>query len=407
MVRRQGRRDVKSRKGSVFSANVAIVLAVVAAGADLVGPRAPDAELVGPPRPESMQTAAVPSPPEDALLPPWGPLEFLGEEIDPGEKRRLFLRASESFAGSGIDIPALVVRGAARGPTLCLTAGVHGDELNGIEIVRRVFEETKTLELQGMLLGYPVVNLHGFRASSRYLPDRRDLNRYFPGNPHGSSASRVANAVFRTLAEVCDALVDFHTGSFHRTNLPQIRADLSDGRVLALAQAFGVGVVVHSYGMRGTLRRSATEADLPAITYEAGEPMRFAQQEIAYGVEGLRNLMASLGMLARDPPGEAAEVYRRSRWVRVNDGGIFLTARQVGEFVEEGDLLGTVTDPVTNDRATLRAPFDGRIIGMALPQVVIPGFATFHLGVRERNGDEGSGEETLSPDQLDAVEEPE
>jgi predicted deacylase len=258
-----------------------------------------------------------------------------------------------------------------------------------------------------MLIGYPVVNLHGFRASSRYLPDRRDLNRYFPGNANGSTASRIANAVFRTLVEVCDALVDFHTGSFHRTNLPQIRADLSDERVLALAQAFGVGVVVHSYGMRGTLRRSASEADLPSITYEAGEPMRFAQQEITYGVEGLRNLMASLGMLASDTPEHAAEVYRRSRWVRVNDGGIFLTSREVGESVEEGDVLGTVTDPVTNDRSTLRAPFDGRIIGMALPQVVIPGFATFHLGLRERNGDDEDGAETLSPDQLDAVEEPE
>jgi predicted deacylase len=331
----------------------------------------------------------------------------MGEQIDPGEKRRLFLRAGESFAGSGIDIPVLVVRGAAHGPTLCLTAGVHGDELNGIEIVRQLFEKTSSLDLKGMLLGYPVVNLHGFRASSRYLPDRRDLNRYFPGNPNGSSASRIANAVFRTLVDACDALVDFHTGSFHRTNLPQIRADLSDERVLALAQAFGVGVVVHSYGMRGTLRRSASEADLPSITYEAGEPMRFAQQEITYGVEGLRNLMASLGMLAKDTPEHAAEVYRRSRWVRVNAGGIFLTTRAVGAFVEEGDLLGTVTDPVTNDRSTLRAPFDGRIIGMALPQVVIPGFATFHLGLREPNGDHEEGEATLSPDELDAVEEPE
>jgi predicted deacylase len=396
---------VKAR-GTVVSANIAVVLAVLASGADLAGPRLAGHEIVGPPRPEAVQTAAVP-PPAEATPPPWGSIEFLGEEIDPGEKRRLFLRAGESFAGSGIDIPALVVRGAAHGPTLCLTAGVHGDELNGIEIVRQLFEDTSTLDLKGMLIGYPVVNLHGFRASSRYLPDRRDLNRYFPGNANGSTASRIANAVFRTLVEVCDALVDFHTGSFHRTNLPQIRADLSDERVLALAQAFGVGVVVHSYGMRGTLRRSASEADLPSITYEAGEPMRFAQQEITYGVEGLRNLMASLGMLASDTPEHAAEVYRRSRWVRVNDGGIFLTSREVGESVEEGDVLGTVTDPVTNDRSTLRAPFDGRIIGMALPQVVIPGFATFHLGLRERNGDDEDGAETLSPDQLDAVEEPE
>jgi len=370
-----------------------------------------DETLIGPPRPED--ASALPP------LPPWNPVTLLDEQIDPGEKRRLFLAAGESFAGSTVDIPVLVVRGVAAGPTLCLTAGTHGDELNGIEIVRRVFETIGALDLRGMLIGYPVVNLHGFRASSRYLPDRRDLNRYFPGRPGGSSASRIANVLFGGLMDDCDFLIDFHTGSFHRTNLPQIRADLSEDRALDLARRFGVGIVVHSYGMRGTLRRAASEAGLPAITYEAGEPMRFAQEEISQGVTGVFNLMTSFGMLPGVRGPDTVEVYHRSRWVRVNEGGIFLTKRRIGETVDGNDVLGTVTDPVTNERTTLRAPFTGRIIGMALPQVVIPGFAAFHLGVAAladvplepigtyTGGPEAVDHDALVPAEQGATEEPE
>jgi predicted deacylase len=326
--------------------------------------------------------------------------------LAPGEKERISLGAGESFSGAAVTIPVLVARGGRAGPVLCLTAGVHGDELNGVEIVRQVFDRTDAEMLRGMLIALPVVNLHGFRSSSRYLPDRRDLNRYFPGSPSGSSAARLAHTVFRLLLDRCDALVDFHTASFHRTNMPQLRADLTSERVLDLAVRFGIGVVVHSYGMRGTLRRSAAEIGLPTITYEAGEPMRFEQVEIDYGVTGVSTLMASFGMT--QPVGGLAgppEIYRRSRWVRANEGGIFLTGRRVGDRVTEGDLLGMVIDPVSNERSELESPLTGRIIGMALPQVVIPGFAMFHIGLPapelEPEGDE------LSPDQLDAVEQPE
>ena len=361
----------------------------------------------------------------DVLSLPWGDAHILDYEVAPGETRRLFLRASESFAGDSVEIPVLIIRGERAGPVACLIAGVHGDELNGIEIVRHLFEHVSPKEVSGMLIGVPVANLHGFRRGSRYLPDRRDLNRYFPGHPAGSSASRIASAIFEGVVRHCDSLVDFHTGSFYRTNLPQLRADLGMDEVLKVARAFGIGVVVHSEGMVGTLRRASTDAGIPAITDEAGEPTRFQNKEISRGVEGSRNMLSALGLLDGGDTGPRQQrIYYRSRWVRVNDGGIFITQRKLGERIGSGDLLGTVTDPVSNERTHLVAPVSGRILGMAVSQVVIPGFAAFHIGIdSEPIGDVGAAPAAtwvegvspiplpagaiLTPDQLDAEEHPE
>lgn len=343
---------------------------------------------------------------------PWGLAELLGQSVAPGDRRRLSLRAGESFAGDAVEIPVLVIRGTTPGPALCLVAGVHGDELNGIEIVRKVFETVGPRDLSGMLLGVPVANVHGLRRSSRYLPDQRDLNRFFPGHPGGSSASRIASALFENVVERCDLLVDFHTGSFQRTNLPQVRGDLHSPRILELSKGFSIGEIVHSPGRAGTLRRAAVDAGIPAVTFEAGEPLRFQAEEIERGVAGLRGLLASLRMTSGGPLRRPHRIYYRSRWLRVNDGGIFLTERKLGDAVQVGDPLGTVTDPVTNERSTVIAPFRGRIIGMAVPQVVIPGFAAFHIGVEEP-GPEGLEAEPEGPaaeprpDQLDPEEAPE
>jgi uncharacterized protein len=351
----------------------------------------------------------------------WDTLILLGEEVAPGERRRLFLRASESFAGDAVDVPLLVMRGPTPGPTLCLTAGIHGDELNGIEIVRQFFETTRTKELSGTLIGVPVVNLHGFRRSSRYLPDRRDLNRYFPGHPAGSSASRIANALFEGVVRRCDALVDFHSGSFHRANLPQLRADLRSKAILDLARGFGGGVVVHNEGAPGTLRRAAVDEGIPTVTYEAGEPMRFQTEEIRRGVDGISNLATSMGLVQRKPRKLGPQrVYFRSRWVRVNHGGIFINQRELGETVKAGDVLGTITDPVSNERGRIVSPFTGKIIGMAVSQVVIPGFAAFHVGIDDGVADleepvflhpaalpSVDAGPFLHPEQLDPEEQPE
>ncbi len=311
---------------------------------------------------------------------------MLDEEVAPGESKRLQLVVTETLEGTALPLPVIVHRGIAPGPTLCLTAGVHGDEVNGVEVVRRIAEETQASELRGTLISVPIVNLSAVRRGSRYLPDRRDLNRYFPGRPGGSSASRIAYRFFENVIRRCDALVDLHTGSFHRSNLHQIRADLSQPAVLNLARGLGAEIVVHNPGRKGTLRGAAVDAGVPAVTVEAGEPARLSMMEVQKSVESIRRLMVHLGMAsgeeAPEPPPQT--LYYRSLWVRADGGGILVSEVALGQNVVRGETLGTITDPLSSRRHVLRAPAPGRVIGMAFDQLVMPGFATIHLAIPSR-----------------------
>ncbi len=313
----------------------------------------------------------------------WGaPLKLLGAEVAPGTTAPLIWSPGASFDGQDNPRTVLVANGAHSGPVMCLTGVVHGDEHNGLEIVRRVFYSLDPARLNGAVIGIPIVNLDGFRRGSRYLPDRRDLNRYFPGRRTGSAASRIAFSLFNDVISHCSFLVDVHTGSFHRTNLPQIRADLTNLDVLELSRRFGSTVILHNKGGAGTLRRAATETGIPSITLETGEPLRIQDKEVRQGARAIHNALAALNMykrntLWREPP----PVYYQSRWVRVNGGGVLLADVRLGARVEEGDRLGTVTDPITNQVSDVLSPFNGRVLGMALNQVVLAGYAAFHIGI--------------------------
>jgi predicted deacylase len=307
------------------------------------------------------------------------PLQVLGQTIAPGEVRRLALPVGESVGGDS-STPVIVVAGEKPGRVVCLTGGIHGDELNGVEVVRRSLERAKPAELRGTLIGVPIVNLAAFRRGSRYLPDRRDLNRFFPGHSKGSSAARLARRLFDDVVRHCELLVDVHSGSFHRTNLPQVRGDLRKPEVLKLARAFGSPLAIHNEGRPGTLRRAATDAGIPAIAYEAGEPMRFQEDAIGRGLAGVRQLLGALDML---PPASdalpAPSIYFRSRWVRAEEGGILAARAKLGDVVQPHQLLGTVFDPISNQRTKIRAPERGRVIGVAIDQLVMPGYAAFHI----------------------------
>lgn len=321
------------------------------------------------------------------------PLSILGHQIAPGSAQRLAWSATELFEGVPVSTPVLAVNGKLPGPTLCLTAAVHGDELNGIEIVRRVLHDIDPDKLSGAVIGVPIVNVQGFRRGSRYLPDRRDLNRYFPGNPNGSAAARIAHALFKDVIAHCDALVDLHTGSFERANLPQIRADLRNPDVVTLTLGFGSMVVLHSQPTVGTLRHAATMAGIPAVTVEAGGPAQLELVEVKHGVNGIQTLLSTLGMVKkRRFWGDPEPVYYRSSWVRADNGGILLADVSLGSSIRKGDLLGTITDPMSNVRTELRSPYSGRIIGLARNQVVMPGFAAFHVGIQA---------EEVAPDEAD------
>jgi predicted deacylase len=389
---------------------------------------------VAKPRPAKPVVAPSPEPepePEPLAIPPWPvesvgppvlvpagdpgsalfigpplvpPFKILDTEVLPGAKAKLEWNASQSFAGGEVISPISVVHGTRPGPVLCLTAAVHGDELNGVEIVRRVVNGVDPGALGGTVIGVPIVNLFGFSRNSRYLPDRRDLNRFFPGSRYGSIASRIAYSFFTNVVKHCDALVDFHTGSFDRSNLPQVRADLTMPEVLEFTRGFGATTVLHSDGSKGMLRVAAIQAGIPAVTFEVGGPGALQPEEIAHGVQAIQTLLHKLGM-TRDRPTwvEPQPFFYDSVWVRSNAGGLLLSDVELGQRVQKGQKLGSVIDPINNIEREITSPVFGRVIGMALNQVVLPGFAAYHLG--EETSEQQAVREAASGGEASPVEE--
>ena len=309
-------------------------------------------------------------------------LTLLGTTIGPGEAHRLLWVAGETSYGSKLETPVYVIRGKKPGVTLCLTAAIHGDELNGVEIVRQLVSDLSPKKLSGTVIGVPIVNLLGFTRGTRYLPDRRDLNRYFPGNPRGSSASRIAYSFFEEIIRHCDLLIDLHTGSLTRTNMPQVRANLQIPEVLEFTTKFGSTAVLHSRKLSGNLRSAATNQGIPAVALELGEPGSLQKEHVEEGVSIIENVLSGLNMNRRPwRIGESQPVFYSSRWVRVNSGGLLISNVEVGERVSEGVVLGSMVNPITNESFDVISPYSGRVLGMALNQFMLPGYAAFNIGI--------------------------
>lgn len=344
-------------------------------------------------------------------------LELLGKTVQPGTFATLHWAPDQSFRSIATPVPVLVAHGKAPGPRLCLTAAVHGDELNGIEMVRRLMYELEPNELAGTVVGVPIVNLDGFRNGSRYLSDRRDLNRYFPGHEKGSAASRLAFSLFNNIVRQCDYLVDLHTGSQKRINQPQLRADLDKSEVVAFAKHFGGMTVLHSPPGDGMLRAAAVEEGIVAVTMEAGGPNRLEDEAVDYGVQALETLLENLDMRkASRFWGAPQPVFFESEWIRAGQGGILLSEVELNDQVRKGQILGTVTDPISNTGSAIIAPYDGRVLGMAVNQVVHAGFAAYRIGeeksaeeveAKAEQSDQALDDDGVEPEQPDAPEEEE
>jgi predicted deacylase len=313
--------------------------------------------------------------PVAGLAADWGAVEIANQRIEPGELRRFSYHGERSFEGAFVDFPVFVARGATPGPTLCVTSGIHGDEVNSVEIARRVFDAVEPRELAGTLVVLPSVNTLGFRTRQRNMMDRRDLNRAFPGSPNGSVASIVAHTVFEGVVLGCSYLIDLHTGSNLRTNQPQVRVDGDNARALELAHWFAVGTIITSVGPDGSIRREATRRGIPTIIYEAGPPYIFLESEIERGVEGVRNVMSRLAMIDAPPSKSVSKILVRSRWLRVprGVGGIYMPRVQVGDSVAEGQLLATIADPISGKVHEVHADIGGVVIGMALARIIREG----------------------------------
>jgi len=313
---------------------------------------------------------------------PRAPFQIAGIEVAAGSTAEIDLPVSIMPDHTPVGMALEVLHGKRDGPTMFVSAAVHGDEVIGVEIVRRLLRAPQLKSLRGTLLVVPVVNSFGFLNRSRYLPDRRDLNRCFPGHPSGSLGARLAHIFLNEVVLRCDFGIDLHSAAIHRSNLPQVRVSPSDSFTHRLALAFGAPVVLTSALRDGSLRAVAAEKGTPIVLYEAGEGLRFDEMAVRAGVAGILRVMRSMDMLPAKGIARASSVPHictSSSWLRAPAGGLLRTFRGEGETVEEGDLLATVSDPFGKVETDLVAPSPGILIGRAILPVVNEGDAIFHL----------------------------
>ncbi|MBF0471451.1 MAG: succinylglutamate desuccinylase/aspartoacylase family protein [Gammaproteobacteria bacterium] len=311
------------------------------------------------------------------------PLLLAGEKILPGEQATIDVPVAQLHTHAELTMPVQVIRGKREGPRLFISAAIHGDELNGIEIIRRLQQNRALSRLRGTLITIPIVNVHGVINHSRYLPDRRDLNRSFPGSDRGSLANRLANLFMNEIVANATHGIDLHTGAIHRSNLPQLRINTDDPEAERLATAFGVPVVVHSDLRDGSLRQAASEMGVPMLLYEAGEALRFGELEIRAGVRGILNVMRELEMLpksrARNREPFKPLVASSSSWVRAPESGVFRAFTQLGKQVKKGEMLGMVGSPFGENEVSVVAHTSGIIIGKTSLPLINEGDALFHI----------------------------
>ncbi|MCU0315296.1 MAG: succinylglutamate desuccinylase/aspartoacylase family protein [Fimbriimonadaceae bacterium] len=316
---------------------------------------------------------------------PREPILIHDQEILAGTKVTLEIPIASLSTGTVLSLPVVVVHGSKPGPTLLVSAAIHGDEINGVEIVRRVLDEVKPRGLSGTLIAVPIVNVFGYLTRSRYLPDRRDLNRSFPGSKKGSLASQIAFLFMTKIVKNCDYGIDLHTGSDGRTNMPQVRCNLHDPVTREFGLAFGAPVMVQSRIRANSLRATAAKMNLPMLVYEAGEAHRFDNWSLEVGVKGVIACMSHLGMLSSElePQPQETVVAASSSWIRVQRGGVLHHDIQLGDQIQRGQLLGTVTDIYGKKRSSVVSAYEGLVIGMTRTPLVTRGDAVFHIAREE------------------------
>ncbi|SDQ47987.1 succinylglutamate desuccinylase/aspartoacylase family protein [Natronobacterium texcoconense] len=316
-----------------------------------------------------------------------GAFTYNGGRVDPGESANIRYGISETYLGDPIRIPVTIVNGEYSGPTVFLSAAAHGDELNGIEVVREVAHDWDHSDLHGTLVCLPVMNVPGFLAQERYLPIYdRDLNRSFPGREGSTSARRMAHRIFTNFIEPCDIGIDFHTSTRGRTNMLHVRANMDDPTVARIANAFSSNVIIAGEGPSGTLRREATGAGVPTVTIEMGEAHRFQRELIDRALTGVASVLAEFGChpdSAVHWPGWRTVIDDddEKTWIRADAGGIVDMKHGRGELVREGDTICSITNPFKEeeDIVDVEAPFTGLVVGVLENPVVYPGNPLCHL----------------------------
>jgi len=313
-------------------------------------------------------------------------ITIAGTTVQPGEKTTISLPLPDLYTSSNIDMSVHVINGLKAGSCVFVSAALHGNEINGVEIIHRLLKSDQITYLRGTLIVIPVVNVYGFIAQSRYLPDRRDLNRSFPGSKKGSMAARLANLFMKEIVEKCTHGIDLHTGAIGRTNLPHIRAELAQGEeIKRMACVFGAPVVMNTKTLlKGSLREAASRHNIPMLLYEAGEALRFNEVSIKVGLSGVINVLQYLDMLDTEG-GSHCDIDKRpllaidSNWVRAPQSGILRAVAEIGTHVEEGEVIGIVSDPFGENEEKVLSTACGIVIGRTKLPLVYEGEALFHV----------------------------
>ncbi len=310
-------------------------------------------------------------------------------DIYPGQKCQLTIPVAKLYTNTEISIPVHVQRAVRKGPTVFVSAAIHGDEINGVEIIRRLIDQDLSL-IRGTLIMVPMVNVYGVINQSRYLPDRRDLNRSFPGSAKGSLAARLADQFMQNIVNHCEYGIDLHTGAIHRSNLPQIRADLNDEVTHELAKSFGVPVILNSTLRDGSLREAATDNDTRVLLYEAGEALRFDELSIQAGVTGVINVLMKLGLLKKRRSKRKIEPFtaNKSEWIRAARSGFVREYVKLGELTEKGQILAEINSPLGELIHQVTSTRSGIVIGKQNIPLVQEGDAMFHIAYFGKDGDD-------------------
>ncbi len=308
-------------------------------------------------------------------------VHWFGEDVEPGQCVSTELQITESYSGRNVSIPIRVCRGLESGPTVFVTAALHGDELNGTGAIRNLLGDENWKLQSGTLLMIPVLNVLGFERHSRYLPDRRDLNRCFPGTMGGSMASRLSKVIFDSVVKRCNFGIDLHTAAVRRTNFPNVRANLDHPECLRLATVFGCGILLHGSGPKGSLRREATKIGCPTIVVEGGEVWKVESSVADCMTRGILNVLKELGMMSgeQDLP-DSQVMIRETKWLRAERGGFMSMHVAPGDSVKKGQAIATNSSLLAEDQNRLETPFSGIVIGMTTLPAVQPGEPVVHIG---------------------------
>lgn len=336
---------------------------------------------------------------EPGARPARAPFAIAGTVVAPGTRARVELVGARQLSLEDTPLPVHVIHGQADGPRLFVSGAIHGDELIGVEVIRRLLTMKAVNHCAGTLVAVPVVNVHGFRLHSRYLPDRRDLNRAFPGTAGGSLAARLAHRFTEEIVRRCTHGIDIHTGAWHRDNLPQVRADLSDPETERLARAFGVPVIIDARVRDGSLRETAATHGVKMLLFEGGEALRLDEVVIRSAVRGVLGVMAALGMLpGRHRVRSAAHPYVSggSRWVRAPVSGLMRMRVRLGQHVRKDQVVGYLVDPDGAQRVEVRSHLAGVVIGLTRLPVLLEGDAVAHLALFERPAEVGKSVDKLN-----------